>query len=116
MAHDRIRLDQVAPDLRDAVRRTISFTNPDGKQYKLNERTATLLVRPRGWHLPEKHVLVDGKPISGSLFDSIRWPYWRALSRGSESLATGMVGSLPGSYAIFLTSLRLGWLGSVHAW
>jgi malate synthase len=56
-------------NLRDAVRRTISFSNPDGKQYKLNEKTATLLVRPRGWHLPEKHVLVDGKPISGSLFD-----------------------------------------------
>ncbi len=43
-------------NLRDAVRRTISFSNPDGKQYKLNEKTATLLVRPRGWHLPEKHV------------------------------------------------------------
>ena len=56
-------------NLRDAVRRTISFSNPDGKQYKLNEKTATLLVRPRGWHLPEKHVLVDGQPISGSLFD-----------------------------------------------
>src|SRR3569833_2361194 len=56
-------------NLRDAVRRTISFTNPDGKQYQLNEKTATLLVRPRGWHLPEKHVLIDGQPISGSLFD-----------------------------------------------
>jgi malate synthase len=56
-------------NLRDAVRRTISFSNPDGKQYKLNEKTATLLVRPRGWHLPEKHVLVDGQPISASLFD-----------------------------------------------
>ncbi len=56
-------------NLRDAVRRTISFTNPDGKQYKLNEKTATLMVRPRGWHLPEKHLLNDGQPISGSLFD-----------------------------------------------
>ena len=53
----------------DAIRRTISFANPDGKTYKLNEVTATLLVRPRGWHLVEKHVLVDGEPISGSLFD-----------------------------------------------
>lgn len=52
-----------------AVRRTISFANPDGKQYKLNEVTATLLVRPRGWHLPEKHLLVDGQPLSASLFD-----------------------------------------------
>jgi malate synthase len=56
-------------NLRDAVRRTIEFQNPDGKQYKLNERTAVLLVRPRGWHLVEKHVLIDGKPVSGSLFD-----------------------------------------------
>ncbi len=56
-------------NLRDAVNRTISFTSPEGKSYKLNEKTATLLVRPRGWHLDEKHFLVDGKPISGALFD-----------------------------------------------
>ncbi len=56
-------------NLRDAVRRTISFASPEGKQYKLNEKTAVLFVRPRGWHLLEKHVLVQGKPISASLFD-----------------------------------------------
>lgn len=56
-------------NLRDAVRRSISFVNPDAKQYALNEDTATLIVRPRGWHLDEKHVLVDGKPVSGALFD-----------------------------------------------
>ena len=56
-------------NLRDAVRRTITFENPDGKQYRLNEKTATLLVRPRGWHLIEKHVLIDGKPVSGGIFD-----------------------------------------------
>ncbi|HEV2108514.1 MAG TPA: malate synthase A [Thermomicrobiales bacterium] len=56
-------------NLRDAVRRTITFQNPDGREYKLNEQTATLVVRPRGWHLPERHVLVDGAPISASLFD-----------------------------------------------
>ena len=57
-------------NLRDAVRRTISFTDPKtDKAYKLNEQIAVLLVRPRGWHLPEKHVLVDGAPMSGSLFD-----------------------------------------------
>jgi malate synthase len=56
-------------NLRDAVRREISFTSPEGKQYRLNENIATLLVRPRGWHLSEKHMLLDGKPISGSLFD-----------------------------------------------
>ncbi|MEO6781176.1 MAG: malate synthase A, partial [Bradyrhizobium sp.] len=56
-------------NLRDAVRRTITFSNPDGKQYTLNEKTATLLVRPRGWHLVEKHVLIDGKPVSAGIFD-----------------------------------------------
>jgi len=56
-------------NLRDAVRRTITFTNPDGRHYELNEETAVLLVRPRGWHLVEKQVLIDGQPISGSLFD-----------------------------------------------
>jgi malate synthase len=56
-------------NLADAVRRTITFANPDGKQYKLNDPTATLVVRPRGWHLEEKHLLLDGKPISGSLTD-----------------------------------------------
>jgi malate synthase len=56
-------------NLRDAVRRTIAFRSPEGKDYKLNKQTAVLLVRPRGWHLDEKHVLVDGKPISGALFD-----------------------------------------------
>jgi malate synthase len=57
-------------NLRDAVRRTITYTDPaSGKKYALNERTAVLLVRPRGWHLDEKHVLVDGQPMSGSLFD-----------------------------------------------
>lgn len=56
-------------NLRDAVNRTISFENPDGKKYELKEETAVLMVRPRGWHLEEKHVLLDGKPISGGLFD-----------------------------------------------
>jgi malate synthase len=56
-------------NLRDAVLGEISFTSPDGREYRLNESTATLLVRPRGWHLVEKHVLVDGEPISAGLFD-----------------------------------------------
>src|SRR5882762_10860361 len=54
---------------RDAVNRSISFTSPEGKQYQLADKTATLLVRPRGWHLSEMHVVVDGQPMSGSLFD-----------------------------------------------
>jgi malate synthase len=56
-------------NLIDAVRRTLTFTSPEGKEYRLNKKIATLLVRPRGWHLPEKHALNDGQPISGSLFD-----------------------------------------------
>jgi malate synthase len=56
-------------NLRDAVRRTIAFTGAEGKQYALNPKTAVLFVRPRGWHLPEKHFMVDGAPMSGSLFD-----------------------------------------------
>ena len=56
-------------NLSDAVAGTIRFTSPEGKEYKLAEKTATLMVRPRGLHLPEKHLLVDGQPISGSLFD-----------------------------------------------
>jgi malate synthase len=56
-------------NLYDAVRRTITFTSPEGKQYKLNDKTAVLFVRPRGWHLAEKHFRVDGAAISGSLFD-----------------------------------------------
>jgi malate synthase len=56
-------------NLMDAVRRTLSLTAPEGRHYQLNERTATLLVRPRGWHLVEKHVLVDRQAISASLFD-----------------------------------------------
>src|SRR3954451_6106327 len=55
-------------NLRDAVRRTITFEQ-GGKRYKLNDKTAVLIPRPRGWHLDEKHVRVDGEPISGSLFD-----------------------------------------------
>ena len=56
-------------NLMDAIRREIAFTGPEGKQYKLGEKTAVLLVRPRGWHLVERHFLVDGEPISGGLFD-----------------------------------------------
>ena len=56
-------------NLRDAVRRTITFTSPEGKEYKLNDKVAVLLVRPRGWHLTEKHLLVDGEPVAGGLFD-----------------------------------------------
>jgi malate synthase len=54
---------------REAVRRTLEYVSPEGKRYRLGERLATLLVRPRGWHLEEKHLVVDGEPISASLFD-----------------------------------------------
>ena len=55
--------------LYDAVRRTLIYTSPEGKKYALNEQVATLIVRPRGWHLPEKHVLYNGKPIAGAFLD-----------------------------------------------
>ena len=56
-------------NLIDAIERRIDFTSPEGKEYRLNDKVATLLVRPRGWHLEEKHLELDGKPVSGSLFD-----------------------------------------------
>ena len=56
-------------NLADAVRRSIEFTSPEGKEYGLGEEPATLLVRPRGWHLPERHLLVDGEPVAGALMD-----------------------------------------------
>src|SRR3954447_26332473 len=56
-------------NLRDAIDGTIDFTSPEGKEYSLNEQTATLMARARGWHLPERHILVDGQPASGALVD-----------------------------------------------
>jgi malate synthase len=56
-------------NLWDAIRRKIEFTSPEGKEYRLKEKVAVLMPRPRGWHLVEKHMLVDGKPVSGGLFD-----------------------------------------------
>lgn len=73
-------------NLRDAIRRTIDFTSPEGKAYRLNEQVATLIVRPRGWHLVEKHVTIDGQPVSGSLFDFGLYLFHNArelLDRGS---------------------------------
>jgi malate synthase len=56
-------------NLHDAVRGTLSYVSPEGKRYQLKPDTATLVVRPRGWHLVEKHVVVNGQPVSASLFD-----------------------------------------------
>ena len=56
--------------LRSAVRHELAFESPEGKSYRLDQRVATLVVRPRGWHLAERHVLVDGGPTSASLFDA----------------------------------------------
>jgi malate synthase len=72
-------------NLIDAVRRTISLETPE-KSYRLREETATLVVRPRGWHLHERHVLVDGEPVSASLFDFALTCFHNAaelLERGS---------------------------------
>ena len=56
-------------NVRDAARGTISAVSPDGREYRLNDETATLCVRPRGWHLLERHLLIDGQPIAASFFD-----------------------------------------------
>jgi malate synthase len=72
-------------NIRDAVRRTIAFEQ-NGKQYKLNDKVAVLIPRPRGWHLDEKHVKVDGKVVSGGIFDFALLFFHNAkelLSRGS---------------------------------
>ena len=74
-------------NLRDAVAGTIAYTSPEGKQYALGTKPAILMVRPRGWHLIEKHVLVDGQPISGSLFDFGLYVFHNAktaLARGTR--------------------------------
>ena len=71
-------------NMRDAVRGTISLEQ-NGKSYKLNEKVATLVVRPRGWHLDEKHVLVDGKRVSGGIFDFALFMFHNA----KEQLARG---------------------------
>ncbi|MGH8300370.1 MAG: malate synthase A [Steroidobacteraceae bacterium] len=75
-------------NLSDAVRRNITHADAaTGKVYRLAERTATLIVRPRGWHLPEKHVLVNGEPVSGGLFDFAVY-----LANSHEALARAGTG------------------------
>jgi malate synthase len=72
-------------NLRDAIRRRIDYVSPEGKTYKLDEKPATLFIRPRGWHLPEKHVKIDGAPISGGIFDFALYFFHNArelLARG----------------------------------
>jgi malate synthase len=70
----------------DAVRRTLEYTSPEGKSYRLGERLATLVVRPRGWHLEEANAWVDGRPVPASLFDFALYFHHNAhelLRRGS---------------------------------
>ncbi|HUY20149.1 MAG TPA: malate synthase A [Candidatus Binataceae bacterium] len=71
-------------NLCEAVRRRLEFSGEDGRVYRLNDRIATLVVRPRGWHLVEKHVLVDGAPISGSLFDFGLYLFHNAAELGAR--------------------------------
>jgi len=67
--------------LMDAVRGTLAFDSADGKSYRLGERVAQLVVRPRGWHLVESHVLVDGLPVAASLFDAGLYLFHNAAER-----------------------------------
>jgi len=86
---DNLVLGQIA--LRDAVARTISFTSPEGKRYHLNKQVATLFVRPRGWHLFEKHVEAGGRKVPGGLFDFGLYLFHNANG-------TGAIGSGPYFY------------------
>ncbi len=74
-------------NLIDAVRGEISWDSPEGKSYRLNPRVATLLVRPRGWHLVEKHIQVDGQPVSASLFDFGLYVFHNARERIARGTA-----------------------------
>ena len=67
--------------LRDAVRGQLAFTSPEAKAYEVGERPAVLLVRPRGWHLEERHLLVEGSPMSASLFDAGLYLFHNAAER-----------------------------------
>jgi len=80
-------------NLRDAIRRRIDYVSPEGKAYKLGAKLATLFVRPRGWHLPEKHVKVDGTPISGGIFDFALYFFHNAKTRVANG--SGPYFSLP---------------------
>ena len=71
-------------NLRDAVAGTITFRNDDGREYRLNDATAVLMVRPRGWHLPEDHVLVDGEPMAGALFDFALFAFHNARALAAQ--------------------------------
>ena len=75
-------------NLRDANLGTISFSNPDGKQYKLGDTPAVLMVRPRGWHLNEKHVKVDGVEASGSIFDFAFYFFHNAQTRLNKGVGS----------------------------
>ncbi|MBX7224958.1 MAG: malate synthase A [Chitinophagales bacterium] len=80
-------------NLKDAVRKTATFTNENGKVYKLNDQIATLFVRPRGWHLEEKNVLVDGENMSGSIWDFALYFFHNAKER--LALGSGIYYYLP---------------------
>ena len=71
-----------------AVRGTLAYDSPEGKSYRLGDRVATLLVRPRGWHLPERHVSVDGEPVSGSLFDFGLYFFHNSIERRGRGSGT----------------------------
>jgi malate synthase len=87
-------------NLIDAFERRIDFTSPEGKEYRLrpDAELATVLVRPRGWHLDERHLLVDGRPVAGALFDFGLYFFHNAarlLARGAEDPNSGPYFYLP---------------------
>ena len=108
-------------NMRDAVGGTISFQSDAGKSYHLNERRAVLIVRPRGWHLDEKHLLIDGQPISASLFDFGLNIYHTALRHAANGTRpyyyVPKTGALPGSQVVgpgIRDGRKCPWIGARH--
>ncbi len=96
-------------NLIDAIERRIEFQNPDGRTYRLNEQVATLIVRPRGWHLVEKHLLAGGRPVSGSLFDFGLYFFHnvgRLLDRGTAPTPRSSRGSSTARNSCCRTAIR----------
>ena len=90
-------------NLTQAVAGTLNLTTPEGKQYRLQDKTAVLMVRPRGWHLTEKHYLIDGHPISASLFDFGLYFFHNAaalIKKDRPLLLFAQIGKPPRSQAL----------------
>ena len=96
-------------NLIDAIEGTITYDSSEGKKYELAEETATLLVRPRGWHLPEKHLKIDGEAVSGALVDFGLHAFHNARRLHEKNLGLYLYeqNEVDGAIAQFEEALRL---------